>query len=825
MQQNKVYQDVVITVLTWVFRIGLGATFIFSGIVKAIDPWGTVYKLHDYIMAMPGGVLDAFVPLLTVGCFVLFTAEVLLGIAVITGSYRRLSAIGAVLMMLIMLPLTVWIAIKNPVPDCGCFGDALTLTNTQTLWKNVALSLMAVWLVIFNKRARCLILPTLQWLMVVGTVIFAVGVGFIGYSVQPMIDFRPYPVGGTLIDSAADTSDTLTQDMMSVWQRGDERITIPADSIPEGEDWEFVERLTSMPSAGDTSEQKNRQKGLAIFDESADVTEDLVVSEGEQVVVFMTNLPHLSSGNFYKLNSLYAYCRGRAIPMFAIVAATPLEIQDFIDHSLAEYPIYSAEDTAIKEVVRGNPGVVYLNNGKIGWKQALSAIPTYDFLESTPACPFALKTYAPHTDAGTFKGLCLIWGLFLIIVIILSHVPMVIRYTSRKIRKNKWIKEGTVVKVSTAVIASSLLLTSCDKASEPPIDPSIDPANTRTILVYMVATNSLAYDSTDDIAEILEGYKATAEGCTNLLIYKADYNEASPTLCVVTTDREGIPYLKTLKSYQGAESSVSKSRVEQVMADMKALAPADDYGLFLWSHASGWLPPATPAERVPHRSFGDDYGKAISITALAQALPLDTFSFIWMDCCYMGSIEVVYQLRNHCEVIVCSPTEMLAGGAPYQDVLPFLLGPEVSIEGAVMATFNFYANNPNTRYRSCTMSVVRTPYLSALAATAANIARSGVRDVSTYGLQQYGRYNGITFYDLQQTFERMDAPQEQYAPQLEANMGQAVSLKLATPKFLNLTINPEHFSGLSCHIPAEGSSSPSEVYYRTLDWYRDVYMR
>jgi len=823
------YQDTIIYAMTWLFRIVLGGTFIFSGVVKAIDPWGTIYKMHDYIMAMPEGFMHWALPLLTVSAFVLFSAETLLGAAIITGSYRRLSAFGSALMMLVMLPLTLWIALKDPVPDCGCFGDALILTNWQTFWKNVALAIMAVWLLVFNRRARCLIIPTLQWLMMTGTVAFSVCVGFIGYSIQPMLDFRPYPAGGTLIDADTWTTNAGAENMMAIWQRGDEQITIPADSIPKDDEWTFVDRIASNKAVPPGAANKKKPvKGLAIFDEAVDVTEDIIVPEREQVVVFMTNLTNLSSGNFYKLNSLYAYCQKHGITMVTIASATPLEIQDFIDHSLAEYPIYNAEDTAIKEVVRGNPAVVYLNEGKIVWKQALSAIPTYDFLESTPNEPYALKSYAPFSDKSTFKGLCLTWALYILIIIVLSHVPMVIRYTTRKLKKNKWIKDGQVLKASALVITASLMLSSCGEDEPKPGDTAGD--KTRTILVYMVATNSLNTDSSDDIKEMLQGYEASPAGCTNLLVYKADLNGDAPTLSVVHTKKDGTAYLKELKTYAGKQSSVSKARISEVMEDMKRFAPASDYGLFLWSHATAWLPPATPADTDapgcpgPMRAFGDDYGKSISITDLAIALPKGTFSFIWMDCCLMGSIEVVYQLRDHCPIIICYPTEVLAGGAPYQDVLPHLLNQEISIEQAAQATFNYYANNPSTRYQSCTVSIIHTEWLDDLAAIARAIAHNGTMDIPTQGLQRYGKNNGTPFYDFKQTFLLIDGAASPHGQALEESLNKLVSLKLATPKFLDITINPDNFSGLSCHVPVPASNVASECYYRTLDWYKDIYL-
>lgn len=804
--------------LTWISRIVLGGTFIFSGVTKAIDPWGTVFKLHDYIAAMPDGMMSWAFPLLTPAAFMLFGLEILIGVALVTGCYRRIGALGALLMMLAMLPLTLWIAVFDPVADCGCFGDALILSNWQTFWKNVVLTAMAVWLTIFNKRARCLILPPIQWLMFLATATFAVTVGFIGYSVQPMIDFRPYKTGGPLVETEPGDMRQESEEMVALWTDGTQTITIPADSIPEGDGWEFVDRQVLSEIGDETGKQPER--GLAIFDGPEDITEEIVSSEGEQIIVFMTGLPELSSGNFYKLNSLYTYCIKHDISMIAVASATPLQIEDYIGLSLAEYPIYTAEDTAIKEVVRGNPAVVYLKDGNIVWKNALSAIPTYDFMESTPDRPGAMAGYAPFADRNLFETICLVFVSFIVLLAILSHVPKVISLTARKIRKSRWVKDGSTAKTLLALVMMSAALTSCNER-----EPEIPPAKpARTILIYMVATNSLSYDCTDDIREILAGYESVSTPKAEILIYRATPGSETPQLCRVTRDSGGKASLAVLKDYPSSESSVSKTRISQVISDIQAIAPAPEYGLVLWSHATGWLPTGTPAGAPPvSYAFGDDYGKSIQVTELAKAIPRHTFRFIWMDCCLMGGIEVAYQLRDHCQTYVSYPTEILSGGAPYQDVIPHLAAEELSLEQAARATYEHYARNPDVRYRSCTISVTDTRGLADLAEAARCIVQSGNPHVTASGIQTYGTLRNATFFDFTQSYSAIAGGDPVLTDALESAMTRAVIMKMATPRFLGITIDPAHYSGLSCHLLSDNLTPSFAEYYMSLDWYHDVY--
>jgi uncharacterized membrane protein YphA (DoxX/SURF4 family) len=124
-------------------RLILGIVFIFSGFVKSIDPLGTQYKIEDYLEAFNlQSLFPSFVPLLlSIGIALL---EFMVGVFFVFGIRRKFATIMAFIMMLFYTPLTLYIAISNPVKDCGCFGDALIITNWQTFYKNVILLLCVI---------------------------------------------------------------------------------------------------------------------------------------------------------------------------------------------------------------------------------------------------------------------------------------------------------------------------------------------------------------------------------------------------------------------------------------------------------------------------------------------------------------------------------------------------------------------------------------------------------------------------------------------------------------------------------------------------------
>lgn len=252
-----------------------------------------------------------------------------------------------------------------------------------------------------------------------------------------------------------------------------------------------------------------------------------------------------------------------------------------------------------------------------------------------------------------------------------------------------------------------------------PIDKPVTVS--RTVLVYMVADNTLGtmYGSDqDDLDEMLKGVKDGALHGGRLIVYHNRPKTASgnpPQMLEVT--EQG---LKVLKTYPDDTSvySVDPERISEVMADMKALAPAEDYGLVLWSHANGWLGATSPSDDR-YRAFGDDRGYHITVQTLAGTLENERFSFIYFDCCLMGNVETIYELRHIAPIIVACPTELSIDGMPYDRNVPVMFDPELTIEDAMVAmaenTYKYYEADENGYNDGCQIAVYRTAELDALA--------------------------------------------------------------------------------------------------------------
>ena len=366
----------------------------------------------------------------------------------------------------------------------------------------------------------------------------------------------------------------------------------------------------------------------------------------------------------------------------------------------------------------------------------------------------------------------------------------------------------------------SVVLIGCNKNGDEP--NNIPEKAKNTILVYMIATNTLSGFDYMDMQEMMIAAQNIDLNRNNLVIYHCS-KQNNPRLLKIAKVNEVIDEI-VLKEYSEEYKSLDVERINEVISDMQMLTPADNYGLVLWSHAMSWTPAKVAINNeVSPTYFGDDYGRHLNIDILASAIPDNLFHYIWMDCCYMSSIECAYQLRNKSNFYVAYPTEVLSNGMPYNLTIPFLTGENIDLVGAANTTFEYFKYNTDKNSQFCTIAVLDMSKLDALAAATKNIYK-GFKPIDTYGLQKYSRGAQGPYYDFAH-YVRVVAENNntiEYIEEFNQALKDVVVYKNATDKFLNFKINQENFSGISTHaLMYDGSSN--EKYYFTLDWYDAVY--
>jgi uncharacterized membrane protein YphA (DoxX/SURF4 family) len=361
-------------VLTLLMRFTVGGVFVFSGFTKAVDPWGTCYKITDYLTAMGAGQWTDTALFIAV---LLAAVEFILGVLIIVGAYRRSAPVLALLMMLVMTPLTLWLAVTGAVPDCGCFGDAVHLSNWATFGKNVLLLLGIIYLLCFNKSLPSVYGPAVQWLVMALSLAFVLAVAYYGYFKQPLIDYRPYPIGTQLVSATTVDDGDDEEDFIFIYSKDGVEQEFTLDSVPDEEDgWEYVTRYHARRPHGKVIMLNgDSPSGIAIHDEDGnDVTLDVLADSRRTVLLLFPDLPRVGVVNSFALNELTDAALVADADVIGLTPATPAEVEQWKDISMASYPIYYMDDSELKMVARGNPAVVYLEDGSIKWKRTLSSL-------------------------------------------------------------------------------------------------------------------------------------------------------------------------------------------------------------------------------------------------------------------------------------------------------------------------------------------------------------------------------------------------------------------------------------------------------------------
>ena len=409
--------------LTVLMRITVGGVFIFSGFTKGVDPWGTYYKITDYLNAMG---LEGWAGTALFLAVAIAALEFMLGVALAVGAYRRSAPWLALLVMLVMTPLTLWLAVTGAVPDCGCFGDALHMSNWATFGKNILLLLGIIYLLFFNTTVRGVYGPAVQWMVMALSFAFVMAVAYFGYFTQPLIDYRPYPIGTRLVNTTSiSDSDEGEDDFIFIYSRDGKEQEFTIDSLPDEEDgWEYVTRYHARRPRGKVIMQTgNNEDGIAILDSGGnDVTIDVLADSRNTLLLLFPDLASVGVVNSFALNELNDAAQVTDVDVIGLTPATAEQIEQWQDISMASYPIYNMDDSELKMIARGNPAVVYLEDGVISWKRTLGS------LDSVTMPDHLVELADDYDSDGIMTTLLLAYLAGLLAVLVLNRSHLVVKH-------------------------------------------------------------------------------------------------------------------------------------------------------------------------------------------------------------------------------------------------------------------------------------------------------------------------------------------------------------------------------------------------------------
>jgi hypothetical protein len=382
-------------------------------------------------------------------------------------------------------------------------------------------------------------------------------------------------------------------------------------------------------------------------------------------------------------------------------------------------------------------------------------------------------------------------------------------------------------------------------------------------LVYLAGNNNLSDNAVSDYNDIKAGWLPTTRGSDKVLLVYHHYLlrdektyeviDKTPVLVRLSKDRKGNVVEDIIQTYPEETNSADPQTLATVLADAEMAWPSAHHGIVLWSHGSGFLPPGyyrNPQERAQEdpvfteadpyafmvkagddaiKSFAEDNGKEMDLLDLRKVLSRFHYDFIAFDCCLMGNIELAYELRNICDYLLFSPTEILTDGFPYEMMMQAIFNQptETALRNIAQSYMAHYRAYTDEMYQSATISLVSTAGLPALASACQTVFHNHqdqILMIDRSRVQQYFRGDKHWYYDIDDLVKQVADDNEYRA--FNRALNQAVIYRDATEYFfkyidpygmVHYDIKFEHYSGLSIYIPRPEYTVLNN-YYKTLAW-------
>ena len=365
------------TIAVNICRLVVAPVLILSGFVKAVDPLGTQYKIQDYLGALSMG--DVVPDWITLAASISMSAlEFCLGIFLLFAIRRRFTSKLICVFMGTITLITVWIFLADPVSDCGCFGDAVKLSNGMTLLKNVALlacSTVVAWFPLHMKRA---ISKSNQWIVINYTIVFILFSSAYSLYRLPIFDFRPYHVGINIPKSMEIPKGAAQPEFETtfVMEKNGLRKEFTLDNYPDST-WTFVDSKTVQTKPGyvppihDFSIQTP---------DGNDITKQVLGHQGYTFLLISPYLEHASDNNFGDIDRIYEYAQDYGYPFYCLTASSREAVKNWQDITGAEYEFFNTDATTLKTIIRSNPGLVLLKDGTVIRKWSHNNLPDAEAL-------------------------------------------------------------------------------------------------------------------------------------------------------------------------------------------------------------------------------------------------------------------------------------------------------------------------------------------------------------------------------------------------------------------------------------------------------------
>jgi uncharacterized membrane protein YphA (DoxX/SURF4 family) len=341
-------------------KLLIALLFIFSGFTKCVDPTGFAIKMEEYFVAFG---MDFMIPFSLALSILMCGAEMLVGFMLLLNLKIKWAIWITIALMVFYTPLTLWLAITDKVTDCGCFGDAITLSNWQTFWKNLVIDIVMIGLIINWNHYKDIFKPRIQVVTAIGFALLVGGFEFFNISHLPVIDFMPYKIGVNIPAAMITPPDAAKEiwDIKFIYEKNGEQKKFNMDNLPDST-WKFVKRKERRIQEGYVS--KIKDFSIRTLDDQ-DVTNQILSDPREVYLLVISNFKKANLKHFDEINRIAEAAVSKGYGFYGLTSSVPEEHEVFKEKVRASYPIYMMDETVLKTMIRSNPGLILIKKGTI----------------------------------------------------------------------------------------------------------------------------------------------------------------------------------------------------------------------------------------------------------------------------------------------------------------------------------------------------------------------------------------------------------------------------------------------------------------------------
>lgn len=399
---------IIIKIAVNVCSFFVAAIFIFSSFTKAVDPVGGGIKIGEYLNAF-GFDLLAEENLLELLAFIQSVLEFMAGIYLLLGMRRKFVSKLLLVVMVFMTAFTFYLATTDIVTNCGCFGDAVNLSNWNTFYKNVIILGATIVVAFYPTEIYKTLRLKNEWLAKVYSFAFVCGLNLYSLYYLPLIDFRPYYIGQNIIkgmDIPADAEPPVYETVFTLRKNGTEK-QFALEDYPDST-WEFVDSKTKLIKKG--YEPVIANFSLYEFTTGKDVTDNVLRCNDYSFWLIIPYMEKTDNGVMDAIEDIYDYCQLYGYKLYGFTSSGEEAVREWKHSAGIDFPFYQADDILLKTMIRSNPGLMLVHKGSIINKWSKNNIPDDEVLTA----PLEKLTSIYGTAEKGLKGFFKYLGFFII---------------------------------------------------------------------------------------------------------------------------------------------------------------------------------------------------------------------------------------------------------------------------------------------------------------------------------------------------------------------------------------------------------------------------